>query len=198
MSSIGMKHLTNPHCYSGLAFGKGNLTSSYSPLWSPHGAYSYGDGGAYMIGSNTTALGGYGYGEADADAAAADAAANGAASNGASNGASDKKELMDHLKNPMVLAILAIGGYFIYQNMSGAKKVSNPRRRRRNGTKKGQRRKTARRAYMKKNALKVNRKKRSNPRRRKNASAHQKRAAKAMKLYHSGKAKTLKAAWKMV
>ena len=41
-------------------------------------------------------------------------------------------------------------------------------------------------------------KKKANPRRRKNASAHQKRAKKAMNLYHSGEASSLKAAWRMV
>ena len=40
MSRIGMKHLAGN--YQGLAFGKGGLTSSTSPLWSPGGAYSYG------------------------------------------------------------------------------------------------------------------------------------------------------------
>ena len=61
---------------------------------------------------------------------------------------------------------------------------SNPRKRK-NGTKKGQARKTARRAYMKNGK-----------------SAAQKRAQanakKAMNLYKSGKARSLKAAWRMV
>ena len=48
MSVSQIKRMVN---YSGLAFGKGPLTSSTSPLWSPHGAYSYGAiemGGAHM------------------------------------------------------------------------------------------------------------------------------------------------------
>jgi hypothetical protein len=57
MSQVGMRHLTQD--YQGLAFGKGALTASTSPLWSPHGAYSYG---------------GY-YGEADGSEAAAAPAA---------------------------------------------------------------------------------------------------------------------------
>ncbi len=48
MSVSQIKRMVN---YSGLAFGQGPLTSSTSPLWSPHGAYSYGAiemGGAHM------------------------------------------------------------------------------------------------------------------------------------------------------
>ena len=37
MSNVGLRNL------NGLAFGKGPLTSSTSPLWSPYGPYSYGD-----------------------------------------------------------------------------------------------------------------------------------------------------------
>jgi hypothetical protein len=48
----------------------------------------------------------------------------------------------------------------------------------------------------------VSTKKRSNPKKRKSSkrknSAHTSRAKKAMNLYHSGKARSLKAAWKMV
>lgn len=80
--------------------------------------------------------------------------------------------------------MIGLGYFAVTEIMSGPEMKParrNPRRRR-NGTKKGMRRKTARRAYMK--------------------SAKQKRAQskakKAMKLYHSGKAPSLKAAWKMV
>ena len=80
--------------------------------------------------------------------------------------------------------MIGLGYFAVTEIMSGPEMKParrNPRRRR-NGTKKGMRRKTARRAYMK--------------------SAKQKRAQskakKAMKLYHSGKASSLKAAWKMV
>ena len=78
------------------------------------------------------------------------------------------------------------GAYCAYQNhvspmLKGKKK--NPRRR--NGTKKGQVRKTARRAYRKNHT--TSKQKRA-----------QNRAKSAMALYHSGKADSLKDAWKMV
>lgn len=91
---------------------------------------------------------------------------------------------MDMVKTPLGIALAV--GLSIYLLTKDDKKKANPRRRRRNGTKKGMARKTARKAYSK------------NPRRRKNASAHQKRAKKAMNLYHSGEASSLKAAWRMV
>ena len=178
MSKIGMKHLAkNNPAYGGLAFGKGGLTSSYSPLWSPDGAYSYGDGGAYMVGSNTTALAGYGSTEDPAASASAAAAAQPA-----------QGGLMEYLKNPVVLVILGIGGYMIYKNTQSPakKKASNPRRRRkntrrkRNGTKKGMARKGARRgARLAYDALP--KKKRKSTKRRRNTSSYQKFVGKQMK-----------------
>ena len=91
-------------------------------------------------------------------------------------------EEMGKVKIPLGLVV---AGGLLWMWATKDKKKANPRRRR-NGTKKGMRRKTARKAYMK------------NPRRRRNASAHQKRAKKAMNLFHSGEARSLKAAWKMV
>jgi hypothetical protein len=72
MSKVGLSNL------NGLAFGKGPLTSSTSPLWSPYGPYSYGDA------------------QMEADAAAAVSNGNGvAAVNGNGNG--NGKSLMDKL-----------------------------------------------------------------------------------------------------
>ena len=151
------------------------------------------------------------------------------------------EEMVGMVKTP--LGIAALIGLAIWYTTKDKKKA-NPRRRR-NGTKKGMARKTARKAYMKnprrrknpkyvvtiddkkdgeayygvtaENATKAKQKvlddlwrkpsaqakisarlAKKNPRRRKNASAHQKRAKKAMNLYHSGEARSLKAAWKMV
>jgi hypothetical protein len=142
---------------------------------------------------------------------------------------------MDMVKTP--LGIAAVIGLVIWYTTQDKKKA-NPRRRR-NGTKKGMRRKTARKAYMKnpkyvvtiddkkdgeayygvtaENATKAKQKvlddlwrkpsaqakisarlAKKNPRRRRNASAHQKRAKEAMNLFHSGEARSLKAAWKLV
>ena len=76
----------------------------------------------------------------------------------------------------LVIPVAIIGViYFAFVAKPMTKKTTN----RRNGTKKGQRRKTARRAYK--------------PNRRGSA-----RAKKAMNLYHSGEASSLKAAWRMV
>ena len=136
MSKIGMKHLTqNP--YGGLAFGKGGLTSSTSPLWSPQGAYNFG---------------GF-YGEADGSAARS------CCTSCSCPAPAPKKssELMDFIKSPLGMVLVAVGGYMIYKNMSSPKKASNPRRKR-NGTKKGMARKTARKAYMKKRPTRRNRK----------------------------------------
>ena len=104
------------------------------------------------------------------------------------------------------LIILGVMGYLFYEGFlkPKPKKATNPRRRRRNGTKKGQTRKTARKAYTKKRngttkgeSRKTARKAYSGlPKRKKRKGSA--RAKKAMKLYHSGKARSLKAAWKMV
>ena len=83
-----MRHLSqNPAHYSGLAFGKGALTSSTSPLWSPMGAYNMPSGN----------FGGF-YGEADGTQTAAAAAP-----------APEKSsELMDFLKSPLACLSLLV------------------------------------------------------------------------------------------
>ena len=87
MSKIGMRHLSqNPAHYSGLAFGKGALTSSTSPLWSPMGAYNMPSGN----------FGGF-YGEADGTQTAAAAAQPRKSS-----------ELMDFLKSPLACLSLLV------------------------------------------------------------------------------------------
>jgi hypothetical protein len=155
----------------------------YAGLYASHPipAGQYGDGGQYIIGTPTQDLG---YGAVSAGLGAIQDSLNavhmgalqlGAAVAGDENGGMG------------ILGIAVLGGLalFAYKEITSGPKLkaarNNPRRRK-NGTKKGMRRKTARRAYMK--------------------SAKQKRsqskAAKAMKLYHSGKAPSLKAAGRMV
>jgi hypothetical protein len=106
MSKVGLRHL------NGLAFGKGPLTSSTSPLWSPYGPYSYGDA------------------QMEADAAAAVSNGNGIAIiNG--NG----KSLIDKLFKGDVniagfavpAAALTIGvGYYLFFSQNAPLKRLNP------------------------------------------------------------------------
>jgi hypothetical protein len=153
----------------------------------------FGDGGQYIIGAPTQDLGGIHMGSIEASRAIPQgnyvinemkAGLQGIHMGALQLGsavAGEGKEGMGLLG----IALVAGLAYFAYTEIVSGPKMKPARRNpgfRKNGTKKGQMRKTSRRAYMK--------------------SAKQKRAQakakKAMKLYHSGKAPSLKAAWKMV
>lgn len=106
MSSVGLRNL------NGLAFGKGPLTSSTSPLWSPYGPYSYGDA------------------QMEADAAAAVSNGTGVAT---TNG--NGKSLIDKLFKGEVniagfavpAAALTIGvGYYLFFSQNAPLKRLNP------------------------------------------------------------------------
>jgi len=153
----------------------------------------FGDGGQYIIGAPTQDLGGIHMGsiEASRSIPAGNYVINEmkAGLQGIHMGALQLGSAVagDGNEGIGLFGIAILGGlaYFAYTEITSGPKLKparrNPRRRK-NGTKKGMRRKTARRAYMK--------------------SAKQKRAQskakKAMRLYHSGKAPSLKAAWRMV
>jgi len=106
MSKVGLRHL------NGLAFGKGPLTSSTSPLWSPYGPYSYGDA------------------QMEADAAAAVSNGNGIAT---TNG--NGKSLIDKLfKGDVNIAGFAVPaaaisiavGYYLFFSQNAPLKRLNP------------------------------------------------------------------------